>query len=261
MQAIKNSQVDRLIWTPEAAGSACFLVAGWIAYRSVHKARAVVHHGPEWRVAAINLLGCVLFGDLGRRRIRRTLERRRARSGCRQLHDLAGGPLLPARVAAPDLQTRRADRVGRGLDDRGDHSRRAAAGLPEADDEVDPHALMHSRQFLVLLVLSAIVGLVASLVAWAFLELVNLIQTGAYEDLPTDVLGFDKTPVWWPVPLLVIGGLIVAFAIAKLPGQRRPRSRRRPQSPRRRCPATCPACCSPRSPASASARCSARRRR
>ena len=59
--AVKNSQVDRLIWTPEAAGSACFFVAGWLAYRSVHKARAVVHHGPEWRVAAINLLGCVLF--------------------------------------------------------------------------------------------------------------------------------------------------------------------------------------------------------
>jgi H+/Cl- antiporter ClcA len=85
-------------------------------------------------------------------------------------------------------------------------------------DEVDPHALMRSRQFLVLLVLSAIVGLIASLAAWLFLELVNLIQTGAYEDLPTDVLGFDKTPVWWPPPLLVIAGVVVAFAVAKLPG-------------------------------------------
>ncbi len=61
-ESIDSSQVDRLIWAPEAAGSAAFLIAGAMAYASVHKARAKIGHGPEWRVAAVNLAGCVLFG-------------------------------------------------------------------------------------------------------------------------------------------------------------------------------------------------------
>lgn len=59
--AIKHSQVDRLIWAPEAAGSACFLISGTIAYRSVRKL-GWGHRDAEWKIAAINLAGCVLFG-------------------------------------------------------------------------------------------------------------------------------------------------------------------------------------------------------
>ncbi len=92
------------------------------------------------------------------------------------------------------------------------------AADPQADAAPDPRELMRSRQFIALLVLAAIVGLVASLVAWLFLEAVNLMQTGVYEDLPTDVLGFDSTPTWWPVPVLLIAGLVAAFGITKLPG-------------------------------------------
>ena len=56
-------QEDRLIWTPDLVGSICFLVSGAIAYR--------VCTGPGWRparrdrawvMAAVNLLGCILFG-------------------------------------------------------------------------------------------------------------------------------------------------------------------------------------------------------
>lgn len=60
--ALGDSQVDRLIWTPEAAGSACFLIAGAIAYRSVRLAAGPSRRGIEWRVAAVNLAGCVFFG-------------------------------------------------------------------------------------------------------------------------------------------------------------------------------------------------------
>ena len=59
--AINNSQVDRLIWAPEAAGSACFLVSGAIAYSSVRKL-GDDHRDAEWRIAAVNLAGCILFG-------------------------------------------------------------------------------------------------------------------------------------------------------------------------------------------------------
>jgi hypothetical protein len=60
--AIKNSDVDRLIWAPEAAGSACFLISGIIAYHAVRSSAYAGHGNPEWRIAAINLAGCVLFG-------------------------------------------------------------------------------------------------------------------------------------------------------------------------------------------------------
>jgi hypothetical protein len=52
-------QEDRLIWTPDLIGSAFFLISGALAYR-------VAAHGGRrdrsWRMAAVNLAGCVLFG-------------------------------------------------------------------------------------------------------------------------------------------------------------------------------------------------------
>jgi hypothetical protein len=56
-------QENRLIWAPDLFGSACFLVSGALAYR--------VTSGPslrperldrDWTTAAVNLLGCLLFG-------------------------------------------------------------------------------------------------------------------------------------------------------------------------------------------------------
>src|SRR3954466_8117675 len=93
-----------------------------------------------------------------------------------------------------------------------------------ADDEmtaegapVDPGALIRSRQYRVILVFAAVIGVVVSLVAWAFLELVHGIQVGVYEDLPGD-LGFDSVPWWWPLPWLAIAGLLTAMEITRLPG-------------------------------------------
>jgi H+/Cl- antiporter ClcA len=77
---------------------------------------------------------------------------------------------------------------------------------------------MRSRQFVGLLVLAAIVGVVASFAAWCFLELVHGAQVTVYTDLP-DALGFDHTPLWWSLPVLAIAGVVVAFAIARLPGR------------------------------------------
>src|SRR3954467_10357055 len=82
---------------------------------------------------------------------------------------------------------------------------------------VDPGALIRSRQYRVILVFAAVIGVVVSLVAWAFLELVHGIQVGVYEDLPGD-LGFDSAPWWWPLPWLAIAGLLTAIAITRLPG-------------------------------------------
>jgi hypothetical protein len=52
--SLTDSSYDRVVWRPDAFGSVCFLVSGAIAYRAARN--------DDSREAAINLLGCVLFG-------------------------------------------------------------------------------------------------------------------------------------------------------------------------------------------------------
>ena len=69
------------------------------------------------------------------------------------------------------------------------------------------------------LVLAAVVGVIASLAAWCFLELIFYIQRWVFTDIPMD-LGYDHgAPLWWYLPVLVFAGLVTAFAIARLPGR------------------------------------------
>jgi H+/Cl- antiporter ClcA len=77
---------------------------------------------------------------------------------------------------------------------------------------------MRSRQYRVLLVLAALIGLLVSAVSWGFLELVHEIQLRVYNDLPSD-LGYQSAPTWWPLPWLALAGLLTAFAIVRLPGR------------------------------------------
>jgi H+/Cl- antiporter ClcA len=82
---------------------------------------------------------------------------------------------------------------------------------------VDPGSLVRSRQYRVLLVLAAVIGLLVSLASWAFLELVHAIQVEVYTRLPGH-LGFDTVPSWWPLPWLALAGILTVFAIQRLPG-------------------------------------------
>lgn len=59
--SIDTSQVDRLVWAPELVGSICFLVSGVLAYRAVRAAGHAARRNVEWRIAVVNLAGCVLF--------------------------------------------------------------------------------------------------------------------------------------------------------------------------------------------------------
>ena len=74
------------------------------------------------------------------------------------------------------------------------------------------------RAIAAILLLTAVVGIVVSLASWAFLELIYQLTQGVYDDLPK-ALGYDDgAPVWWPLPVLGLAGVAVAFAIARLPG-------------------------------------------
>ena len=81
----------------------------------------------------------------------------------------------------------------------------------------DPHELLRSRSYLKLLVLAAAIGIPVSVAAYGFLKLVSWLQDQLFTELP-ETLGFDAPPVWWPLPLLVVSGVLTAAAIRLLPG-------------------------------------------
>ena len=83
----------------------------------------------------------------------------------------------------------------------------------------DPTATLLTKGFLVLLVIAAIVGVVVSLAAWGFLELIYQIQQELYHHLPNAVGYHNGPPVWWSLPILGIAGVITALAITRLPGR------------------------------------------
>ena len=71
---------------------------------------------------------------------------------------------------------------------------------------------------MVLLLLAAVVGVVVSAAAWGFLELIYQIQDGVFDELPGQLGYEDGAPLWWSLPVLGLAGIVVAFAIVRLPG-------------------------------------------
>jgi len=61
--AVDSGSYDRLVWRPDAFGSVCFLVSGYLAYVGV--AGGLLRRPPgtlEGAMASVNLFGCVAFG-------------------------------------------------------------------------------------------------------------------------------------------------------------------------------------------------------
>lgn len=57
------SQLNRLVWAPDAFGSVCFLVASGLAWFEVCRTFACWRlHSLSWRITALNLVGSVAFG-------------------------------------------------------------------------------------------------------------------------------------------------------------------------------------------------------
>jgi YrhK-like protein len=60
---LTGKQQDLVVWTPDALGSICFLVASELAYAEAGHAWFSWRPGSMgWRIAAVNLLGSVFFG-------------------------------------------------------------------------------------------------------------------------------------------------------------------------------------------------------
>jgi len=94
----------------------------------------------------------------------------------------------------------------------------APESTPEATGAAsDPRAVLRTPAYLRLLLLAAVIGAPIAALAYGFLWVVDELQEWLFTDLPDD-LGFDGAPAWWPVPLLVLAGLLVAATIRFLPG-------------------------------------------
>jgi H+/Cl- antiporter ClcA len=105
------------------------------------------------------------------------------------------------------------------LDTPGTDTGRARRGTDAADRQsaVDPVAVIRSKPYIAALVLAAIAGIPISAVAYGFLALVTELQKSVFSRLPNRI--FDSPPAWWPVPWLVLAGLLTAAAIRYLPGE------------------------------------------
>jgi chloride channel protein, CIC family len=90
-----------------------------------------------------------------------------------------------------------------------------APATPAAQQDVG--TLLRSRSYLVLLVVAAILGVPVSAAAYGFLALVSYLQKELFTHLPHG-LGLHPVPTWWPLPVLVAGGILTALAITRLPG-------------------------------------------
>jgi H+/Cl- antiporter ClcA len=93
----------------------------------------------------------------------------------------------------------------------------AAPASDPAPASQNPMDLLRSRSYLVLLVFGAIIGVPVAAIAYFFLKLVALAQQYFFTTFPGE-LGFHGAPPWWPVPLVAVGGLLVALTLHYLPG-------------------------------------------
>ena len=94
----------------------------------------------------------------------------------------------------------------------------AGTGPAAADPgAMDPRKVIRSPAYLSALVLAAILGIPISAVAYGFLTLVSKIQQYVFTTLPQDALG-GPAPAWWPLPWLMLCGLLTGLTIRYLPG-------------------------------------------
>ena len=96
-------------------------------------------------------------------------------------------------------------------------SQHAAASPAAGSPVLDPVAIIRSKRYIGALVLAALVGIPVSVVAYGFLALVAAMQRFLFTELPNQMLG-SPAPAWWPLPWLVLCGLLVALTIRYLPG-------------------------------------------
>lgn len=84
--------------------------------------------------------------------------------------------------------------------------------------EGPPQVVLHSRAYLRLLLVSGLLGIPLSLLAFTFLVAVHQLENVVWHDLPS-ALGHSEPPPWWPVLAIGFAGVLVALSVRHLPGK------------------------------------------
>jgi H+/Cl- antiporter ClcA len=90
------------------------------------------------------------------------------------------------------------------------------AAISGGRPDIDPVALIRSKPYITALLLATILGIPIAAIAYGFLALVGKAQQLLFTDLPNQVFG--EAPPWWPVPWLLLCGLLTGLTIRYLPG-------------------------------------------
>jgi H+/Cl- antiporter ClcA len=93
-----------------------------------------------------------------------------------------------------------------------------AGGAPEEISADRADATIRSKQYVGLLIVVAVIGVLVSVAAWCFLEGIYQLQQELFTHLP-HALGYQQgPPKWWYLLVLAVGSLLVALALWRLPG-------------------------------------------
>ncbi|WP_441248418.1 chloride channel protein [Kitasatospora sp. McL0602] len=79
-------------------------------------------------------------------------------------------------------------------------------------------SVLLSRGYLGVLLVSALVGVPVSLAAFGFVSLEHELQHWVWESLPK-AAGYGRAPWWWPLPALLLAGLLIAPVVTRMPGR------------------------------------------
>jgi H+/Cl- antiporter ClcA len=92
-----------------------------------------------------------------------------------------------------------------------------AQGRPAAET-AELRELLRGRAFRMLLLVAALGGIPISLAAFGFVSVEHALQHAVWEWCPQQ-LGWSRAPWWWPLPALLLCGLLTAFFVTRLPGR------------------------------------------
>ena len=81
----------------------------------------------------------------------------------------------------------------------------------------NPASVIRSKEYITALLLAAVLGVPISAIAYGFLALVAGAQRILFVGLPQQPFG-PSIPAWWPVPWLLLCGLLTGLTIRYLPG-------------------------------------------
>ncbi|MEV4334403.1 chloride channel protein [Streptomyces sp. NPDC049597] len=92
------------------------------------------------------------------------------------------------------------------------HVESAAGGAPTL------RQILLSPGYRRLLLLCLVLGVPIALASYFFVSLQHVLEEWVWKSLP-HAAGYDRAPWWWPLPALLLAGLILAPVVTRLPGR------------------------------------------